>query len=115
VNRKIDSAFNQFNKKYNKEVATTGRTGNTAKFQSDVASSVSRLRAALDKQAARIPGGTQSLVSELNSRVDSLARDLVSNLSSSASNLIHADQSGSHSDVQSFVHDAASKGDLSVK
>jgi hypothetical protein len=115
VNRKIDSAFNQFTKEYNKELATAGHTGNTVTFQSDVTASVSRLRTALDKQAARIPGGTQTLVSELNSRVDSLVHDLTSSSASSASNLIRADQSGSHGDIQNFVHNAASKGELSIK
>jgi hypothetical protein len=115
VNRKIDSAFTQFTKEYSKEVTQAGRTGNQTKFQSDFGVSVQKLRTTLDKQAVRIPGGAQSLVTKLNATVDSLVHDLSTKSTQPSSDLIRSDQSGAHADVQTYVHDAVSKGDFSVK
>jgi hypothetical protein len=115
VNRKIDSAFTQFTKEYNKELTQVGRTGSQAKFTRDFGVSVQKLRTALDKQAVRIPGGAQSLVTKLNATVDSLVHDISTKTTQSSSDLIRSDQSGAHADVQTYVHDAVSAGDFSVK
>ncbi len=74
VNRKIDLAFTQFNKAYTKEVTQVDRTGNQAKFQSDLSANEIKLKAALDKQAARIPGGSQTLAQTLNARSTASSR-----------------------------------------
>ena len=94
ANHKIDVAFAQFTKEYNKEITKVDRTGNEAKFQSDLGASVNRLRSTLAKQAARIPGGSTSLNPALQQQVDSLAKDLATNTSHSSTDLIRADQSG---------------------
>jgi hypothetical protein len=59
VNRKIDLAFTQFDRAYTKEVKQLDRTGDQAKFQSDLAASEGRLKLAMDKQAARIAGAAR--------------------------------------------------------
>ncbi len=115
VNHKIDVAFAQFNKQYTKEITQVDRTGNQAKFQVDLAASASKLKVTLDKQAARIPGGSQSLAVTLNARVDSLVKDLTTNTTLSSTDLVRSDQSGAHADVATFIHDEVAKGDLSVK
>ena len=115
VNRKMDLAFTQFDKAYTKEVKQLDRTGNQAKFQSDLAASESRLKSTLDKQATRIPGGGTALAATLNTRVDSLVNDLRSNTTVSSKELVRSDQSGAKADVFTFVHDEVSKGDLSLK
>jgi hypothetical protein len=115
VNRKIDLAFAQFNKAYTKEVTRVDRTGDQTKFQSDLAASEAKLKLALDKQAARIPGGSQALDQTLNARVDSLVKDLKTNTTVSSTDLVRSDQSGAHADVATYVHDEVSKGDFSLK
>jgi hypothetical protein len=115
VNRRIDLAFTQFDKAYTKEVKQLDKTGNSAKFQGDLAVSEARLKAMLDKQADRIPGGSQNLAQTLNARVDSLVNDLKSNTSLSSKDLIRSDQSGARADLASYIHDEVSKGDFSVK
>jgi hypothetical protein len=115
VNRKIDLAFAQFNKAYTNEVTRVDRTGNEANFQSDFATSETKLKLALDKQAARIPGGSQALAQTLNARVDSLVEDLKTNTTVSSTDLVRSDQSGAHADVATCVHDEVSKGDFSLK
>jgi hypothetical protein len=114
MNRQVDRAFTQFNKSYTKEIARVDRTGDETKFLSDFNVSVNQLKLTLDKQAARIPGGTQKLAPVLNTTVDSLAKDLATKTSSST-DLIHADQSGAHADVSTYIHDAVSNGEFSVK
>ena len=69
----------------------------------------------LDRQATRIPGGAQNLVSALNARVDSLVKDLSTNNNSSSNNVIQSDRVGAHADVATYVHDEVSKGDFSLK
>jgi hypothetical protein len=115
VNRKIDVAFAQFNKEYKTEIARVDRTGNEGKFESDFAASASKLKQVLDRHAARIPGGSQTLAPTLNARVDSLVRDLTTQTSRSSTDLIHSDQSGAHADVQTYLHDAVAKGDFSLR
>jgi hypothetical protein len=115
VNQKIDLVFAQFNNQYKKEVAQVDRTGNESKFGTELAASVNKLKQSLDKQAARIPGGKTNLVPVLNARVDSLVHDLETKSAQSSNDLVKADQSGIHADVQTYVHDAVSKGDLSMK
>jgi hypothetical protein len=115
VNRSIDSAFGQFNKDYSSELAALNRSGDTAKFQAKFTQSVTHLRSALATQAARVPGGSTTLSTELQQRVDSLVNDLKTNKSIAPRNLIKSDQSGAHSDVSIFVHDEVAKGDLSVR
>ena len=115
VNRKIDLAFTQFNKAYTKEVTQVDRTGNQAKFQSDLSANEIKLKAALDKQAARIPGGSQTLAQTLNARFDSLVKDLKTNTTLSSTDLVRSDQSGAHADVATYIHDEVSKGDFSLK
>jgi hypothetical protein len=115
VNRKIDLAFAQFNKAYTKEVTQVDRTGDQAKFESDLAASEAKLKLALDKQAARIPGGGQALAQTLNTRVDSLVKDLKTNSTASSTDLVRSDQSGARADVYTYVHDEVSKGDFSLK
>jgi hypothetical protein len=114
VNRKIDAAFTQFNKQYKKEIAQLGRSGDKTKFQSDLTASSDRLRQALDRQAARIPGGGKTLVVTLNDRVDSLLHDLATNTTRSSTDLVRSDQSGAHGDVALYVHDEVLKGDFSL-
>jgi hypothetical protein len=115
VNHSVDTAFNQFNKDYSSELAALNRSGNTATFQAKVTRSVTHLRSALATQAARVPGGSTTLGTELQQRVDSLVLDLKTVKSVSPSNLIKSDQSGAHSDVSTFVHDKVAKGDLSIR
>jgi hypothetical protein len=115
ANRKIDLAFAQFNKAYTKEVTQLDRTHNQSKFEGDLAASKAKLKATLDRQAARIPGGGQALAQTLNVRVDSLVNDLKTNTSQSSTSLVRADRSGAHADVLTYVHDEASKGDLSLR
>jgi hypothetical protein len=115
VNHKIDVAFAQFNKEYKKEITRVDRTGDEGKFQSDFAASASKLKQILDRQAARIPGGSQTLAPTLNARVDSLVGDLATQTSRSSTDLIHSDQSGAHADVQTYIHDAVASGDFSLR
>ncbi len=115
VNRKIDLAFATFNTAYSKEITRLAHTGDQARFQSDLAASEAKLKGTLDKQATRIPGGSQALATTLNARVNSLVKDLKSNTTVSSKDLVRSDQSGAHADVFTFVHDEVSKGDLSVK
>lgn len=61
VNHKVDLAFAQFNKEYKKEVTQVARTGNDVRYEHQFAVSTAKLKKSLDKQAARIPGGTQIL------------------------------------------------------
>jgi hypothetical protein len=113
--RMIDLAFAQFNKAYTKEVTQVDCTGDGAKFQSDLATSETKLKPALGKQATRIRGGSQTLAQTLNARVDSLVKDLKSNTTQSSTDLVRADQSGAYADVLSYVHDEVTKGDSSLK
>jgi hypothetical protein len=115
VNRSVDTAFNRFNKEYATELKALNRSGNSQQFQVSVNQSVSRLRTSLAGQAARIPGGSSTLNTELQQRVDSLVHDLQTNKSVAPSNLIKADESGAHADVGTFVHDQVSRGDLSLR
>jgi len=115
VNRSIDTAFNRFNKDYASELTALNRTGNSSQFQTKFNQSVTRLRSSLASQAARIPVGSSALNTDLQQRVDSLVNDLKTNKSITPSTLIKADQSGSHADVGTFVHNEASKGDLSLR
>jgi hypothetical protein len=115
VNRGVDTAFNRFNTEYASELKALNRSGNTPQFQARFDQSVARLRASLTTRAARIPGGSTTLNTELQQRVDSLVHDLATNKGVASTNLIKADQSGAHADVGTFVHDEVSKGDLSLR
>jgi hypothetical protein len=115
VNHKIDVAFTQFNKHYKKEIGQVDRSGNETKFKGDLNASVAKLKQTLDRQAARIPGGSGDLVKALNARVDSLITDLTTDTTRSSTDLVHSDQAGAHSDVQSYVHDSVARGDFSVR
>jgi hypothetical protein len=115
VNRKIDVAFTQFNKEYKREVAQVDKFHDEAAFQNSLAASEARLKQALDKQAARIPGGGQALSTTLNKRVDSLIHDLSTNTTQPSTNLVRSDQSGAHADVAGYVHDEVAKGDFSLR
>jgi hypothetical protein len=115
VNRKIDLAFAQFNRAYTKEVRQVDRTGDQARFEGDLAASEAKLKLTLDRQAARIPGGGQTLAQTLNARVGSLVKDLKSYTTQSSTDLVRADQSGARADVLSYVHDEVTKGDFSLK
>jgi hypothetical protein len=115
VNRKVDAAFAQFNKEYKKEIVRIDRTGDEARFGRDLGVSTAKLKKVLDKQAARIPGGTQTLAPMLNARVDSLVNDLATKTTRSSTDLIQSDRSGAHADVQTYIHDATSRGDFSLR
>jgi hypothetical protein len=115
VNHKIDVAFAQFNKEYKKEIVRVDRTGDEARFGRDLGVSTAKLKRILDKQAARIPGGTQTLAPMLNARVDSLVNDLATKTTRSSTDLIQSDRSGAHADVQTYLHDATSRGDFSLR
>ena len=115
VNHRIDLAFAQFHTSYSKEITQLDRSGNEARFQRELGVSVNKLKATLDKQAARIPGGPLSLVSALNARVDSLAKDLSTTKNLSSIDLIQSDLAGAHTDVATYVQNEVSKGDFSVK
>ena len=75
-------------KDYSSELAALNRSGNTATFQAKFTQSVTHLRSALATQAARVPGGSTTLGTELQKRVDSLVLDLKTVKSVSPSNLI---------------------------
>jgi hypothetical protein len=115
VGRSIDTAFNRFNKDYTKELATLNHTHNTAKFQAQVAQSVSHLRSSLAAQAARFPKGSDILNAELQHRVDTLVADLGTNKGISAADQVKSDDFGAHQDLNSFVHDQITKGDFTVR
>jgi hypothetical protein len=115
VTSKIDNAFSTFDREYTREINTLNRTHGEATFQSQFDRSVAKLRTALARQAARMPGGTQNLAPELQSRVDSLVKDLETNSSQSSKDLITSDEFGAKHDVNSYVHDATSRGDFSVR
>jgi hypothetical protein len=115
VNRLDNSAFNEFNKEYTNELKTLVRTGNQAKFSSQFAASVAKLRKTLAVDANRLPFGKTTLNPALQARVDSLVRDLESKSSISPTDLITADRFGANHDVSQFIHDEVSTGDLSVK
>jgi hypothetical protein len=115
VSSSIDNAFSSFNREYTREVSTLNRTHNESTFQSQFDRSVAKLRTTLARQAARIPGGTQNLAPELPSRVDSLVHDLETHSSQSSSDLITSDEFGAKHDLNSYIHDATSRGDFSVR
>jgi hypothetical protein len=115
VNVKVDSAFNEFNREYSKELRTLGRTGNHSKFDTQFAASVKKLRNSLAIDANRLPFGKTSLNPALQARVDSLVSELKTNTSADSPTLIAADRSGANSDVSTFIHDEATKGDISLK
>jgi hypothetical protein len=115
VDAQVNSAFNEFNREYSRELKTLARTGNRAKFDSQFLTSVSRLRNSLAIDANRLPFGKTNLNPALQARVDSLVSELESNTKVSATDLITADRYGAHQDVQSFIHDEVTSGDLSVK
>jgi hypothetical protein len=115
VNLKVDAAFNELNREYSKELRTLGRTGDHSKFDVQFAASVKRLRNSLAVDANRLPFGKSGLNPSLQARVDSLLNELNTNSSVSSSNLVSADRSGANSDVSTFIHDEATKGDISLK
>jgi hypothetical protein len=115
VTSKIDNSFSTFNREYTREINTLNRTHDGATFQAQLDRSVTRLRTTLARQAGRIPGGAQNLAPELQSRVDSLVKDLATNTTQSSRDLITSDEFGARHDVNSYIHDATSRGDFSVR
>jgi hypothetical protein len=115
VNLKVDAAFNGFNRAYSLELRTLARTGNHTKFNKQFATSVSQLRNSLATDANRLPFGKTNLNPALQARVNTLVKELETNTTVSSAVAIGSDRSGSHQDVNNFVHDEASKGDISLK
>jgi hypothetical protein len=115
VNIKVDAAFNEFKREYSQELKTRVRTGNQTKFNNQFAASVARLRNSLAVDANRLPFGKTSLNPALQARVDSLVHDLETRSGASFTDLITADRYGAHQDVNTFIHDEVTNGDLSVK
>jgi hypothetical protein len=115
VNQKIDIAFVGFSMEYRKEFVRVHKSGHMGRFQSELASSASKLRLALDREAGFIPGGTQTLTATLNARVDRLLQDLSTHTTQSSFALISSEQSGAHADVATYVLGEVAEGVLSVR
>jgi hypothetical protein len=115
VNVQVDSAFKEFNREYSQEFKTLTRTANQSKFHKQVNASVAKLRKSLAADANRLPFGKATLNPRLQSSVDALVSQFESKTSVSAADLIASEQSQAHQDVNTFVQDEASKGDISLK
>jgi hypothetical protein len=115
VSTQVDAAFNEFNREYSRELKTVARTRNQTKFNSQFAASVTKLRKSLAIDANRLPFGKTSLNAAFQARVDSLVRDLETNTSISSTDQITSDRYGAHQDVNTFIHDEVTSGDISVK
>ncbi len=115
VNVKVDSAFNAFNREYSKELRTLGKTGNQIKFNTQFSASVTKLRKSLAIDANRLPFGKTTLNPSLQARVDALVNELETKSNASTANLIASERSAANQDVNTFVYDEASKGDISLK
>jgi hypothetical protein len=115
VNSDVNSAFNEFNREYSRELKTLARTGNQTKFNGSFAASVARLRRTLAIDANRLPFGKTNLNPALQARIDSLVSELATNNSVSPTDLVTADRYGAHQDVNTFIHDEVTIGDISVK
>jgi hypothetical protein len=115
VDAQVNAAFNAFNREYSRDLNTLARTGNHATFNSQFATGVARLRNSLAIDANRLPFGKTNLNSALQARVDSLVSELKTNTKVSSTDLITADRYGAHQDVNTFIHDEVTSGDISVK
>jgi hypothetical protein len=115
VNMQVDVAFKEFNREYNQELKTLTRTANHTKFNKQLSASVVKLRKSLAIDANRLPFGKTALNPRLQARVDALVTEIATRSSASASDLIASEQSQVHQDVNTFIQDEASKGDISLK
>ena len=115
VNLQVDTAFNQFNRDYTQELNTVARTGNHTKFNKQFAASVSKLRKSLATDANHLPFGKTTLNPALQARVDTLVKDLETKTSVPSAQLITSDRFGANQDVNTFIHDESSKGDITLK
>jgi hypothetical protein len=115
VNVQVDTAFNQFNREYSQELKTLTRTANQTRFHKQFTASVAKLRKSLVIDANRLPFGKATLNPSLQARVDALVTELETRSSLSASDLVAAEQTHAHQDVNTFIQDEASKGDISLK
>jgi hypothetical protein len=115
VNMQVDVAFKEFNREYSQELKTLTRTANQTTFNKQFSSSVVRLRKSLAIDANRLPFGKTTLNPALQKRVDALVNELNTKSSVAPAALIATEQSQSHQDVNKFIQDEASKGDISLK
>jgi len=115
VTLKVDAAFNAFNRQYSQELKTLARTGNHAKFNKQFTTSVTQLRKSLAVDANRLPFGKTNLNPSLQARVSTLVSELETKSSVSAADLIASETSGASQDVNTFINDEASKGDISLR
>jgi len=115
VNLKVDAAFNAFDRAYSQELSTLARTGNHTKFNKQFATSVSQLRKSLATDANRLPFGKTKLNPALQARVNTLVKELETNTTVSSADAIASDRSGANQDVNTFIQNETSKGDISLK
>jgi hypothetical protein len=116
VNAKVDAAFSEFSREYNKELSTLAQSGNHAKFSKQFASSVTKLRKSLAIDANRLPLGKTNVNPALQARVTTLVQELETNKSAaSPTAVISAQDSAAKQDVNTAIENEASSGEISLK